>query len=184
MKNNRLLVLVPFLLLMVSCDDNSNLNSNSTSNSNSTTQPTDSWSNEIKLLMNLVSTIARKRTNVKVFLLGNAISKYSPYSDALNIRLDKLKYGEIITKEFKNDGVVTKFAIERTRNVKISNNNNSFSNFGKINSSMINGGGFEKDNYPRIINGIFFNENYKEIIESGINITKRNCFNKNDKRIK
>ncbi len=51
MKNNKLLVLVPFLLLMVSCDNNSNLNSNSTSNSNSTTQPTDSWSNEIKLLM-------------------------------------------------------------------------------------------------------------------------------------
>lgn len=51
MKNKKLLILVPFLLLMASCDDNSNLNSNSTSNSNSTTQPTDSWSNEIKLLM-------------------------------------------------------------------------------------------------------------------------------------
>lgn len=51
MKNNKLLVLVPFLLLMVSCDDNSNLNSNSTSNSNSTTQQIDSWSNEIKSLM-------------------------------------------------------------------------------------------------------------------------------------
>ncbi len=51
MKNKKLLVLVPFLLLMVSCDDNSNLNSNSTSNSNSTTQQIDSWSNEIKSLM-------------------------------------------------------------------------------------------------------------------------------------
>lgn len=137
--------------------------------------------NEIKLLMNLVSTIARKRSNVKVFLLGNTISKYSPYSEALGIRLDKLKHGEIITKEFKNDGVITKFAIERTRNVKITKNTNSFSNFGKVNSSMINGGGFEKDSYPRIINGVFFNESYKEIVENGTVIKKRNCFNKNDK---
>ena len=51
MKNKKLLVLVPFLLLMASCDDKNNSTSNSTSNSNSTTQPTDSWSNEIKAVM-------------------------------------------------------------------------------------------------------------------------------------
>lgn len=51
MKNKKLLVLVPFLLLMASCDDKNNSTSNSTSNSNSTTQQIDSWSNEIKAVM-------------------------------------------------------------------------------------------------------------------------------------
>lgn len=47
MKNKKLLVLVPFLLLMASCDDKNNSNSTS----NSANQTTGSWSNEIKAVM-------------------------------------------------------------------------------------------------------------------------------------
>lgn len=54
MKNKKLLVLVPFLLLMASCGDknsNSNSISDSNSTSNSTTQPVGAWSDDIKALM-------------------------------------------------------------------------------------------------------------------------------------
>ena len=117
---------------------------------------------EINLLLNLVSTITRKRTNVKVFMLGNAISKYSPYSDALGIRLDKLKFNDIIEKKFKYGKVATTFVIERSKHVAIDDNTSSYSNFGKVNSSMINEGMFETSQYNHFNDNVCFNENQKE----------------------
>lgn len=121
-------------------------------------------SGEINLLINLVSTIARKRTNVKVFMLGNAISKYSPYSQALGIRLDKLKFNDIIEKKFKYGRVVTTFVIERSKHVVIDDNTTTYSNFGKVSSSMVNEGKFETSQYNHYNDNVCFNENQKEFI--------------------
>lgn len=122
---------------------------------------------EVNIFMNVVSTIVRKRTNVKVFLLGNTISKYSPYSDSLGIRLDKIKQGQIIDKAVEYNGTITKFTIERTKNVQVIDNEKmnekiSYTNFGKKNSKMINFGEFEiSGEYPIIRNGIHFLESEK-----------------------
>ena len=120
---------------------------------------------EIKLLLNLVSTIARKRNNVKIFMLGNTISKYSPYSEALGIKLDKLKFNEIVVKKFKVGKATTKFAIERSRHVEVFDNGDSYTNFGKVSSSMINEGAFESSNYNMWNDGICFRDNRKEYIK-------------------
>lgn len=120
---------------------------------------------EISLFLNVVSTIVRYRTNVKVFLLANAISKSSPYSSALGLRIHRLKKGEIVVKEFKDDkGNSTKFAIERTENVNVFNNNentkkvvyNVFGNSGV--GKMITSGDFETHAYPRKIDNFTFDE--------------------------
>ena len=122
---------------------------------------------EVNIFMNVVSTIVRKRTNVKVFLLGNTISKYSPYSDSLGVRLDKIKQGQIIDKAVEYNGTITKFTIERTKNVQVIDNEKinekiSYTNFGKKNSRMINFGEFEiSGEYPIIRNGIHFLESEK-----------------------
>ena len=125
---------------------------------------------EVNIFMNIVSTIVRKRTDIKVFLLGNTISKYSPYSESLGIRLDKIKQGQIIDKAIEYNGTITKFTIERTKNVQVIDNEKidgksiSYTNFGKKNSKMINFGEFEiSGEYPIIRNGIHFLESEKSL---------------------
>lgn len=140
--------------------------------------------NEVNLLINLVSTIARKRTNIKIFMLGNTITKYSPYSEALNIKLDRIKQGEIVEKVIKYKNSKTTFIIERTKNVKVKNNSNSedvvFTNFGTNINKMINDGEFECNQYPRMINGIHFQENYKEISKN-FPVNEKMCFKVSDR---
>ena len=122
-------------------------------------------SDEINLFLNLVSTIVRYRHNVKVFMLANAISKYSPYSEALGIRLHRIKKGQIVTKEYKDKkGFVTRFAIERSENVNVFDNSENkdkivYNNFGNAGvGKMITSGEFETHSYPRRIGNITLDE--------------------------
>lgn len=120
---------------------------------------------ELNLFLNLISTIVRYRHNVKVFMLANAISKFSPYSSALGIRLHRIKKGDIITKEFTDKkGFKTRFAIERSENVNVFDNNQNtnkivYNNFGNAGvGQMITSGEFEVHAYPRRIANVTFDE--------------------------
>lgn len=120
---------------------------------------------EINLFLNLVSTIVRYRHNVKIFMLANAISKYSPYSEALGIRLHRIKKGQIVTKEYKDkNGFVTRFAIERSENVNVFDNSDNkdkivYNNFGNAGvGKMITSGEFETHSYPRRIGNVTLDE--------------------------
>lgn len=120
---------------------------------------------EINLFLNLISTIVRFRHTPKIFMLANAISKYSPYSSALKLKLHRLKKGEIILREYKDEkGFKSTFAIERTENVNVFDNSdntekivyNMFGNSGV--GKMITSGDFEVHAYPRRVNGVTFDE--------------------------
>lgn len=120
---------------------------------------------ELNLFLNLISTIVRYRHNVKVFMLANAISKFSPYSSALGIRLHRLKKGEIISKEYTDKkGFKTRFAIERSENVNVFDNNQNtskvvYNNFGNAGvGQMITSGEFEVHTYPRRIANVTLDE--------------------------
>lgn len=120
---------------------------------------------ELNLFLNLISTIARYRHNVKIFMLANAISKFSPYSSALNVKLHRLKKGEIITREYKDKkGFTTRFAIERSENVNVFDNNQNtnkivYNNFGNAGvGQMITSGEFEVHAYPRRVANVTFDE--------------------------
>lgn len=126
--------------------------------------------NELNLFINLVSTIARNRTNVKIFMLGNAISKYSVYSEALEVRFHRMKKGEILVKEYHNKkGFRSKIAIERTENVDVfdtdkNTNKIVYNMFGEHGAStMITTGDFETGVYNKHVNNITFHENLKSI---------------------
>lgn len=125
---------------------------------------------EVNLFINVVSTIVRNRTNVKIYLLGNAICKHSPYSDALGIKLHRMHKGEVIVKEYKDKkGRRTKFAIQRTENVDVFDTAENtkgvvYNMFGTSGvGNMITTGDFETHNYNRSVCGVTFSENIKEI---------------------
>ncbi len=127
---------------------------------------------EINLFLNLVSTITRNRLDTKIYMLGNAISKHSPYADALGVRLHRLNKGEITLREFKNKkGQKTRFAIERTANVDVFDTEeniegivyNVFGNSGL--GQMISTGEFETRKYNLQYKGITFKENVQELGE-------------------
>lgn len=124
---------------------------------------------ELNLFLNLVSTIVRYRTNVKVFMLANAISKHSPYLSALGLKAHRLKKGEIVNREYKDKkGFKTKFIVERTENVDVFDNKynkekivyNIFGHSGV--GAMVRSGDFEVHAYPRRIDGYCFSENKEE----------------------
>ena len=137
---------------------------------------------ELNLFLNLISTIVRYRHNVKVFMLANAISKFSPYSSALGIRLHRLKKGEIILKEYTDKkGFKTRFAIERTENVNVFDNNQNenkivYNNFGNSGvGQMITSGDFEVHAYPRKVGNVTLDElreNKDDIIYNRSNFKK------------
>lgn len=123
-------------------------------------------SDEINLLLNLVSTIVRNRTNVKTFMLANTISKYNPYFSALGLKAHRIDKGKILVKTFHDKrGYKTTFAIERTENVNVFDNSdnkekvvyNVFGNSGV--GSMITTGDFEVHSYPKTVDKYTFEEN-------------------------
>ena len=59
-----------------------------------------------------LSTIIRTAQDVKVFLCGNTVSKYSPYFQRYGIDIKKLKQGEIKEISIPNDMGYTKIAAE------------------------------------------------------------------------
>lgn len=121
---------------------------------------------EINKLLNVISTIARDRTTVRVFMLANTISKHSPYLQALGIKLHRQKKGSIEVKTYTNEeGFKTTFAIERTEKVNVFDNKmnqdkivfNIFGNSGV--GKMITSGDFETHKYKQMIDGYCFEEN-------------------------
>ena len=133
---------------------------------------------ELNLFINLISSIVRNRHNARVFMLANAISKYTPYSSALGLKLHRLKKGSIITKTYYNEkGQKTTFAIERTENVDVFDNKDNkdkivFNIFGNSGvGKMITTGDFETHNHPQLKGNITFKENLNG---------KYNYFNKKD----
>ena len=120
---------------------------------------------ELNLFINLVSSIVRNRHDARIFMLANAISKYTPYSGALGVKLHRLKHGSIITKTYHNKkGQKTTFAIERTANVDVFDNADNeekvvFNIFGDSGvGGMITTGEFETHAYKRIVDNVTFSE--------------------------
>lgn len=146
----------------------------------------DYLTNEVNLFLNLVSTVVRDRINTKIYILGNAISKTSPYSDELGIKLHRMKKGEIIQRKFSDKkGFSTTITIQRCENVNVFDNADNtnkvvFNLFGdKGTGSMITSGDFETGNFHLHVNDVTFDENIKKV-KKECNIKKFKCFSKGD----
>lgn len=112
--------------------------------------------NEPKKLMNLYSTIDRKRRIVKLFMLGNTISKVCPYFKEWNLLpiINQMKQGDIQVVQVQGIDV----AIEYCQSL-----NRSSGVIGSV-AKMINTGAWDTTPQPQLKDSL---KNYKKIYSIG-----------------
>jgi len=121
---------------------------------------------------NTLSTIIRgDNTSVKVFMLANTVSKYSPYFLRFGIDINKIKQGTIFTKEIKlEDGQILKIALEYCEfNKEASEKISKYTQ-----NAMIKSGEWEipeVDEIPNIPGSVISEKLLFTIYSSGVNVT-------------
>lgn len=104
---------------------------------------------EFVAFMNIVSTIVRRREDVKIYMLGNTVNKYSPYFAEMGLdNILKMKQGAIDVYHYGNSEL--KVAVEFCANAENKSNQKSAKYFAFNNPKleMITGGAWEMAIYP------------------------------------
>lgn len=107
--------------------------------------------NEFIIFMNLLSTIIRERTNVKIFMLGNSINKYPPYFNEMGLsRIKQMKPGIIDVYTYGKTKL--KVAVELCEPVQAKKESNFYFAFENPQLDMITGDGqiWEMALYPHL----------------------------------
>ena len=106
---------------------------------------------EISFFLNIVSTIVRDRTNVRIWLLGNTVNPYNPFFNHFGIKGLELKQGDIWTKTDNRTGckVAVEFC-EKRRKSDLYGTSAKYYAFGTNDgtSDMILSGKWQTPNYP------------------------------------
>lgn len=114
---------------------------------------------EFTKLLNLVSTIKRKRDDVVVYLLGNTVNRNSANLDTMQIDIRKLKQGEIKNFVYYGEnGNKNTVAVEYCRHYEQTAESESYFLFGTQREKMIIKGEWETDDYPKFteVTGVDF----------------------------
>lgn len=102
---------------------------------------------EFVLFMNVLSTIIRHRTNVKIFMLGNTVNKYCPYFAEMGLKhIKQMKPGDIDIYHYGESKLTV--AVEYTAPNKQGKESDLYFAFDNPKLSMITGGAWEMDMYP------------------------------------
>lgn len=103
--------------------------------------------NEFISFMNLVSTIVRQRTNVKIFMLGNTVNKYSPYFKEMGLdNVLNMDQGTIDVYSYGTSKLTV--AVEYCASTEKSKASNYYFAFDNPKLKMITGGKWELDIFP------------------------------------
>lgn len=106
---------------------------------------------EFVLFMNCISTIARSRDNVRIFMLANTVSgaRFNPYFAEMGLtRAKYMKKGDIDIYTYGDSKL--KVAVEYTDSPNKSKPSDVYFAFDNPKLSMITGGEFELDFYPHL----------------------------------
>ena len=105
---------------------------------------------EFTILANTISTIIRQRTDVKIFMLGNTVNKYScPYISEMGLKhFRDMKPGDIDVYNYGDSGL--RVAVEYCRPNKRGKPNNFYFAFDNPKLSMITSGAWEMEIYPHL----------------------------------
>lgn len=105
---------------------------------------------EFTVFTNLISTIIRQRTDVKIFMLGNTVNKYGcPYVDEMGLRHFKnMSPGDIDVYRYGQTDLLV--AVEYCKPNKEGKPNNYYFAFDNPKLSMITGGAWEIGVYPHL----------------------------------
>lgn len=104
---------------------------------------------EFMLFMNTLSTIIRRRNDIKIFMLGNTINQYCPYFAEMGLKhITAQEQGTIDIYKFGENGAVV--AVEYCASTKHEKQSNKYFCFDNQNLQMITGGTWELNAYPRL----------------------------------
>lgn len=105
---------------------------------------------EFILFMNVLSTIIRQRNNVKIFMLGNTVNKYSPYFAEMGLKhIPQMEQGTIDIYQF-GKGQLT-IAVEYADTISKNKESNKYFCFDDSESvQMIINGAWEMAIYPHL----------------------------------
>lgn len=102
---------------------------------------------EFVLFMNQLSTIIRRRSDVKIFMLGNTINKYNPYFEEMGLKhATKQEPGTIDVYEYGENGL--KVAVEYAEKPTESYQSDVYFAFDNPKLKMITDGEWELSIYP------------------------------------
>lgn len=102
---------------------------------------------EFILFQNVLSTIIRQRDNVKIFMLGNTVNKYSPYFAEMGLtHIKQQEQGTIDLYKYGDSGLSV--AVEYCKNLEKSKQSNKYFAFENSKLQMITTGGWELNIYP------------------------------------
>ena len=102
---------------------------------------------EFILFMNTISTIVRNRTDVKIFMLGNTVNKYSPYFEEMGLKNVKEQIqGTIDVYKYGNSKL--KVSVEYCKASGKSKENSFYFAFDNPKLEMIKTGAWELDIFP------------------------------------
>lgn len=111
--------------------------------------------------MNTVSTIVRQRTNVKIFMLGNTVNRFSPYFNEMGLNnITGQEQGTIDIYSYGKSKL--KVAVEYCAESKHKKENNFYFAFNNPKLKMITSGAWELDLYPHC--PVKFNSNDIQLI--------------------
>ena len=104
---------------------------------------------EFVLFMNTVSTIVRLRTDVKIYMLGNTVNKFSPYFQEMGLKhIKEMKPGSIDVYSYGDSKL--RVAVEYTAPTNKQKKNNFYFAFNNPKLAMITGGAWELNIYPHL----------------------------------
>ena len=102
---------------------------------------------EFILFMNTISTIVRNRTDVKIFMLGNTVNKYSPYFDEMGLKNVRIQTQGSIDL-YKYGTSTLQVAVEYCKSTGKSKKNSFYFAFDNPKLEMIKTGAWELDIFP------------------------------------
>lgn len=101
--------------------------------------------------MNTVSTIVRKREDVKIYMLGNTVNKYCPYFKEMGLEhIQKMQQGTIDVYKYGDSHLTVAVEYCKTLDNGDSKGANKYFAFNNPKLSMITGGAWELNIYPHL----------------------------------
>ena len=101
--------------------------------------------------MNTVSTIVRRRENVRIYMLGNTVNKFCPYFNEMGLdKIQQMEQGSIDVYRYGNSDL--KVAVEYCKSIddKKDRPSNKYFAFNNPKLEMITGGAWELSIYPHL----------------------------------
>lgn len=104
---------------------------------------------EFVAFMNTISTIVRRRENVKIYMLGNTVNKFCPYFQEMGLtNILKMKQGDIDLYQYGESSLTV--AVEYCKSENKVGDENKYFAFNNPKLKMITGGAWELDIYPHL----------------------------------